>query len=471
MGRSGIALRDLELDGVLASACAALVVLGAACAPGKGQGGISANGAGTPTLTDEQKAWLAELELTGTVPIPDLTNAFADDPSAARFGQKLFFYAGFSGPLLDSDNDGGSQALGAKGETGRVSCAGCHMPEAGFSDARSRGRQISLASGWVLRRTPSLLDVGQRKLLTWVAKSDSFLNQVFGPVESALEMNSSRLFVAQEVGRAFREDYESIFGELPPFEDTARFPVLPPERAGCNALPSPLVTPVCAGRPGDGAEFDSMSPADQDAVTRVVTNLGKAFGAYLRKLSCGPGRFDAWLRGQNEALSLEEQRGAGLFVGKAGCIECHGGPHLSDFDFHNVGLEPGIVAVAFIDRDDPGASAGLAELLESPLNSKGPFSDGDDQRLPEAVEPRLLGAFATPTLRCVASRPSFMHTGQFRTLEDVIAFFNAGGSMGGFPGTSELSPLRLSAEERSDLVAFLRALEGPGPAPHLLSPP
>ena len=471
MGRRRTSLWQLELRRQASRAGVTIALFLVACAPGKSPGGISANANGAPALTDEQRAKLATLELVNSAPKPDVTNAFADNAVAAAFGQKLFFYRGFAGPLLDSDNDGGAESLGTQGQTGRVACASCHLPESAFSDTRSRGKQISLASGWVLRRTPSLLDVGQRRLLTWIAKSDGFHNQAFGPLESDVEMNTSRLFVAQEVKRAFSEDYENIFGALPPLDDAARFPVLPPERAGCSALPSPLVTPTCYGRPGDQAEFDGMTPEDQDAVTRVVSNLGKALGAYLRKLTCGPSRFDAWLQGQADALTPAEQRGAGVFVSAGRCIDCHSGPFLSDFDFHNVGLKPGVVAVAFVDENDEGASRGLSQLLESPLNSRGPFSDGDDSRLPQAIEPRMLGAFATPTLRCVASRPSFMHTGQFRTLDDVIGFFTAGGNTSGYPGTNELMRLGLSVADRADLVAFLQALDGPGPSAELLVAP
>jgi cytochrome c peroxidase len=84
------------------------------------------------------------------------------------------------------------------------------------------------------------------------------------------------------------------------------------------------------------------------------------------------------------------------------------------------------------------------------------------------VPPVTEGAFRTPTLRCVARRPSFMHTAQLRTLADVVAFFDRGGDRAGYPGTNELAPLRLSADEQQDLVAFLQTLEGPGPAAALL---
>jgi len=96
------------------------------------------------------------------------------------------------------------------------------------------------------------------------------------------------------------------------------------------------------------------------------------------------------------------------------------------------------------------------------------YSDGDDGRLPDAVGDEMLGAFRTPKLRCVAQRPSFMHTGQFRKLEDVVDFFARGGDRGGFLGENELERLELSSRDRADLVAFLRALDGPGPEAHLL---
>ena len=92
-------------------------------------------------------------------------------------------------------------------------------------------------------------------------------------------------------------------------------------------------------------------------------------------------------------------------------------------------------------------------------------------RLAATVPPGMEGAFRTPGLRCVSRRPAFMHTGQMATLKDVVAFFNDGGRVFGYPGKNELEPLHLSAAEQADLVAFLHTLDGPGPAPSLLAPP
>jgi cytochrome c peroxidase len=405
-------------------------------------------------------------------PPADASNAWADDDDAAAFGQALFFDPRFAGELLDGDNDGSVTALGMKGDTGKVSCAGCHVPEHGFSDTRTVRQQTSLGSGWGLRRAPSLLDVGQSSLLMWDGRRDSFFSQAFGPLESEVEMNSSRLFAARQVFDHHKARYEAVFGALPALDDEQRFPLLSALDSGCAALDrDSKCTSVMRGAPGDGAEFDGLSPEDQDAVTRVWVNVGKALGAYQRRLHCGPGRFDEWMRGDDSALSRAEQRGAALFAGKANCASCHSGPYLSDERFHNVGLQPMVVATVFIDSNDPGASQGLPRVLEDPLNVQGSFSDGDDGRLPAEVGPEMLGAFRTPRLRCVAERPSLMHTGHFRTLEEVVEFFDRGGDKFGYPGQNELEPLALSEREKADLVAFLRTLTGPGPDAALLASP
>ncbi|MCA9620413.1 MAG: hypothetical protein KC731_15430 [Myxococcales bacterium] len=430
-------------------------------------GGVGLGGMGDPVPDDAQWQALKGLRYVAEPP-PDVTNQWADDADAALLGQAFFFDAGFSGPLIDGDNDGSVHALGVKGETGRVACAGCHVPADGFVDTRSLGQQISLAAGWVLRRTPSLLDVGHRKLLNWDGRRDSTWSQALGVIEASREMNSSRLYLAHQIHARYRDAYEAIFGTLPPLDDNARFPSLTADQAGCAELDAS--PDACHGRPGDGAEYDGMTPADRDAVTRVAVNVGKALGAYLRRLRCGESRFDRWLDGDEAALTAAEKRGALHFV-DTGCIDCHGGPLLSDSSFHNVGLMPALVAVVFIDEDDPGASAGVDALLDDPLRCTGPYSDGDDGRLPTSVDPAWLGAFRTPSLRCSAPRPSFMHTGQLRSLDEVVAFFERGGHPAGYLGTSELTDLQLDDQAVADLVAFLGALDGPGPEPALLVAP
>jgi cytochrome c peroxidase len=439
-----------------------------------GAPGAEAGSADPPAVfTAEERAALMAMALPADPkPLPDRSNKWSDDPKAALFGQRLFFDTGFSGELLDGDNDGTPGALGKKGDTGKVSCASCHLPESGFVDTRTLNKQISLASGWVLRRTPSLLDVAQSSLIMWDGRFDALYNQVFGPIESAVEMNSSRLFAAQGVFARHKAEYEALFGPLPALADPARFPALAANVAGCRKLDADhKCVGVMRGSPGDGAEYDGLSAADKDAVTRVWVNVGKAIAAYERLLTCGPSRFDRWARGDAQALTRAEQRGAALFAGKGKCVSCHSGPYFSDEKFHNVGLKPTVVAAVFIDSDDAGASAGLPKALANPLNVRGTYSDGDDGRLPAMVGPEHEGAFRTPRLRCISTHPSFMHTAQLTSLDEVMVFFSRGGDRFGYPGKNELQALDFTPAQRDDLVAFLKSLEGPGPDAKLLKQP
>ena len=157
--RAGLALLTLAGCGPAAAGSAS---------PRPGDAGTEASSAGAdgssadasavtdpdPVITTAAQAALQALSPEALPPAPpDVTNAFADSAAAAAFGQRLFYDASFSGPLLDPDNDGSSQSLGMVGQTGRVACAGCHLPASGFSDTRSFQEQISLGAGWGRRES------------------------------------------------------------------------------------------------------------------------------------------------------------------------------------------------------------------------------------------------------------------------------------------------------------------------------
>jgi cytochrome c peroxidase len=69
------------------------------------------------------------------------------------------------------------------------------------------------------------------------------------------------------------------------------------------------------------------------------------------------------------------------------------------------------------------------------------------------------GAFKTPMLRDVAQRPPYMHDGTLKSLADVVAFYNRGGTPNPWL-SSAIQPLNLTAAEQGDLVSFLEALTG-----------
>ena len=153
----------------------------------------------------------------------------------ARFGQRLFFDKALSGPLhRRRQRRQRGRRWGGSGEAGKVSCAGCHLPDSGFVDTRSRGKQISLAAQWTTRRTPTLLEVAFAPLYNWDGRRDSIWRQAIGVMESERELNSGRLFVAQQVFALHRAEYEAIFGAMP---RARRRGPLPGARARGRRLP------------------------------------------------------------------------------------------------------------------------------------------------------------------------------------------------------------------------------------------
>src|SRR5204863_9320073 len=109
------------------------------------------------------------------------------------------------------------------------------------------------------------------------------------------------------------------------------------------------------------------------------------------------------------------------------------------------------------------------------FNGAGVYSDSPRPEIAQ-MQPsdEDLGAFKTPTLRNVAKTGPYMHTGAFTSLWNVVDWYNAaagGDAVVGMRAASSIIPLRLTDDEISDIVEFMRALDGdPLPASLLTRP-
>ena len=149
-------------------------------------------------------------------------------------------------------------------------------------------------------------------------------------------------------------------------------------------------------------------------------SISRAIATFERTLVSPPAAFDAWLRGDASALSQDAQRGLVLFTGRANCAACHSGWALTDGGFHDVGL--------------PGADLGRGALTLR----------GADQH-----------AFRTPTLRELTVTGPYMHDGSLPTLAAVVDHYADHRTA----RRTATPPVALSAQDRADLVAFLRSLD------------
>ena len=166
----------------------------------------------------------------------------------------------------------------------------------------------------------------------------------------------------------------------------------------------------------------------EDVVSRVgldANTMQNALASYVRTILSGDSPYDRYLQGDPTALTQQQRAGLKLFSGKAGCASCHLGPNLTDERFHNTGI---------------GWPA-------------------DQGRFVVTKKHEDRGAFKTPTLRDVAKSQPFMHDGSLATLEEVIDFYDKGGKKNENLD-ADMRELNLSTEEKSALIAFLKALNG-----------
>jgi len=399
-------------------------------------------------------------------PPPNTTNMYADNPAAAALGQKLFYDARFSGPILNQDSLA-HNGVGAPGDVGKVSCQTCHQAP-WFVDFRSMPNQMSLGNDWFPRNSTTMVNTayytGWRE---WEGVNDTIWTDACAGSEVWTSGNGSRLAAAHLLYDHYRDEYNAIFST--PLDaaldatapDAARFPA--------DGKPKP------APDAPDGA-WEMMAPADQDIINRIFVNRGKALEAFIRLLISRNAPFDQYVAGDTTAISTSAKRGLKLFVTKGGCNDCHKGPAFTDEKFHNLGVpdtypagvmgfDPNLWSF-FTNLLDQGHAGGPPYAMNNPLSRDGVYSDDTTTPLLKnlTVTDADTGTYRTPSLRNVAMTAPYEHLGQFATLEDVVRFDNMGGGTPGmgFPGTKDekMKPLNLTDAEIADIVAFLETLTG-----------
>ena len=178
---------------------------------------------------------------------------------------------------------------------------------------------------------------------------------------------------------------------------------------------------------------------------------GLAIAAYERTLLASEAPFQRWLRGERDAMTDAQKRGAVLFFGSAGCVACHTGPALNSMTFHALGMadmDPTLPGVYGDIPVDEGASLG-----------RGGFTAvaADNYK------------FKTPQLYNLTDSPFYGHGGTFTTVRQVIDYKNkadpdrsaADGQL-----ATEFVALGLEDDELADLVEFIeKGLYDPQPDP------
>ncbi len=201
-------------------------------------------------------------------PLSRVTHPADNPPSAAKIalGKQLFF-----DPRLS--------------RTDRVSCASCHDPAHGWSNAERFATGVDDQRG--IRNVPSLINAAYNRSQFWDGRAGSLEEQALEPIQNPQEMDMP---------------LKSLVRKL-------------------NAIG------------GYRRQFRAVYQTDATA-----TSIAQSIAAYERTIIVDDTPLDRFLQGDSAALTPSARRGMQLFFGQARCHVCHAGPKLSDGKFHNIGI-------------------------------------------------------------------------------------------------------------------------------------
>ncbi|HZZ82098.1 MAG TPA: cytochrome c peroxidase, partial [Gemmataceae bacterium] len=163
----------------------------------------------------------------------------------------------------------------------------------------------------------------------------------------------------------------------------------------------------------------------------TIDHVAKAIATFERMVLSGNSAYDRFKAGDKAAMNESQQRGMNIFFSNnARCDSCHDGAAFTTNQFANIG----------IGMDKPNPDLGRYIVTKK---------DADK------------GAFKTPGLRDIGRTAPYMHDGSLKTLEEVVEHYDKGGIKNKWLH-QDVRPLKLSKQDKTDLVAFLHALNGEG---------
>lgn len=302
----------------------------------------------------ETLADLGALPLTVTHPADNPTS-----PEKVALGRLLFY-----DPILSGNKD--------------VACATCHQPEFNYAEFMETSIGVNGVGNGSKRQFLDLNDIPFTK-----RNSQSVLNAAFNGITNH---------------GTYHAETAPMFWDLraKSLEEQALLPIKTLEEMRGHGFPEDNIIDEILVRIRKIPEYSQLFAAVFAGEDNPVNekNLGKALATFERTLIANNSRFDQYMRGDSNALSLSEKDGMNLFL-KTGCAKCHSGPMFSDFKLHTLGVPD--------SKNRTESDAGI----------------NNDY------------AFRTPTLRNLRYTAPYMHSGKFGTLDQVVQFYEdiAGGKI------------------------------------------
>ena len=294
----------------------------------------------------------------------------------------------------------------------QVACATCHHPDFGYAEDLALSIGVDGAGLGGDRRFVSSDPIPFVK-----RNSQTILNTAFNGIdlEGGYDPITAPMFWDD---RARGLEAQSLL------------PILTFEEMRGHAYPEEDAVDTVVARLQAIPEYRSLFADAFEGESAVsAENLGKALASFQRSLVANNSPYDRYMRGETNAMTRLQIRGMRRFE-QVGCINCHNGPMFSDYELRVLGIRDN----RLLPESDSGA-------IDQPY------------------------AFRTPSLRNLPYTAPYMHNGLFRTLEDVVEFYDDVGDRDERNVNLErnqVDPLTRTLDDPDDhereLIAFLNAL-------------
>ncbi len=293
-----------------------------------------------------------------------------------------------------------------------MSCAMCHIPAQGFTANEAR-LAVGISGKTGKRNAPALYNVAYQRLLFHDGREFTLEDQIISPITNPVEMgNPSIGYVVNKIKQlpGYTQTFQVAFSEDP-----------------------------------------------------SVATLGKALASYQRTLLSGNAPFDRWyFGGEEHAVSDEVKAGFEIFSGKGKCFVCHtigeDAALFTDHQFHNTGVAHFKLIPERTVAIDLGGGL-LVQIPRTQIDEILQIPGSDLGRYEVTLDPTDIWQYKTPSLRNIALTAPYMHNGILLSLEQVIAYYDRGGT--GIEGQDErIGPLNLTTDEKQALLTFLCSLTG-----------
>lgn len=184
--------------------------------------------------------------------------------------------------------------------------------------------------------------------------------------------------------------------------------------------------------------FDAAFPNVSESERYSVKNAGLAIAAYERTVVANKAPFQEWLKGNSDAMSNKEKKGAIIFFGKGKCYECHTGPSLNSMDFMALGM-----------KDLEGSDILGTPVDDATRKGRGGFTQNPEDNY----------KFKVPQLYSITANGFFGHGSSFKSVKEIIEYKNKAVKENTLVPDNALDsrfkPLKLSDNEVNLLTAFV----------------